>query len=83
KSNKLTSEDVDLSRRSLTARIHVFQSMETSSPQVIRDLIDIATYLAENNLENSDRFLFAAEETLKQLGQMICGMWAISTFLLT
>ena len=39
-------------------------------PQVIRDLIDIATYLAENNLENSDRFLFAAEETLKQLGQM-------------
>ena len=39
-------------------------------PQVIRDLIDIATYIAENNLENSDRFLFAAEETLKQLGQM-------------
>jgi hypothetical protein len=39
-------------------------------PHVISDLIDIATYIAENNLENSDRFLFAAEKTLKQLGQM-------------
>ncbi len=39
-------------------------------PQVIHDLIEIATYIAENNLENSDRFLSAAEETLKQLGQM-------------
>ena len=38
--------------------------------QVIRDLIDIATYIAENNLDNSDRFLFAAEETFQQLGQI-------------
>ncbi|MDI9634230.1 type II toxin-antitoxin system RelE/ParE family toxin [Geitlerinema splendidum] len=39
-------------------------------PQVIRDLIDIATYIAENNLDNGERFLCAAEETFKQLGQM-------------
>ena len=39
-------------------------------PQVIRDLIDLATYIAENNLDSSDRFLYAAEETFKQLGQM-------------
>jgi len=37
-------------------------------PQVIRDLIDLATYIAENNLDRSDRFLHAAEETFKQLG---------------
>lgn len=39
-------------------------------PQVIRDLIDIATYIAEHNLDSGDRFLYAAEETFKQLGQM-------------
>ncbi|MEC4806284.1 MAG: type II toxin-antitoxin system RelE/ParE family toxin [Jaaginema sp. PMC 1079.18] len=39
-------------------------------PQVIRDLIDIATYIAENNLESGERFLKAAEDTFKQLGQM-------------
>jgi toxin ParE1/3/4 len=39
-------------------------------PQVIRDLIDLATYIAENNLDKSDRFLHGAEETFKQLGQM-------------
>ena len=39
-------------------------------PQVIRDLIDIATYIAENNIDSSDEFLNAAEETFKQLGQM-------------
>lgn len=39
-------------------------------PQVIRDLIDIATYIANTNLDLSDRFLQAAEETFQQLGQM-------------
>jgi len=39
-------------------------------PQVIRDLIDLATYIAENNLDQSDRFLHGAEETFKQLGLM-------------
>lgn len=39
-------------------------------PQVIRDLIYIATYIAENNIDSSDAFLRAAEETFKQLGQM-------------
>lgn len=39
-------------------------------PQVIRDLIDIATYIAEANLDRSDRFLHGAEDTFKQLGQM-------------
>lgn len=39
-------------------------------PQVIRDLIEIATYLAEDNLSLSDRFLAAAEETFKQLARM-------------
>jgi toxin ParE1/3/4 len=32
-------------------------------PQVIRDLIDLATYIAEDNLDASDKFLVAAEET--------------------
>ncbi|MFO5441228.1 MAG: hypothetical protein ACLBM4_21825 [Dolichospermum sp.] len=35
-------------------------------PQVIRDLIDLATYIAEDNLDVSDRFLIAAETTYKQ-----------------
>ncbi|MGK7955900.1 MAG: type II toxin-antitoxin system RelE/ParE family toxin [Crocosphaera sp.] len=39
-------------------------------PQVIRDLIEVATYIAQENLEASDRFLRAAEETFKQLVQM-------------
>ncbi|MBE9208928.1 type II toxin-antitoxin system RelE/ParE family toxin [Nostoc sp. LEGE 06077] len=39
-------------------------------PQVIRDLIELATYIAEDNLEASDRFLTAAETTFKQLGKM-------------
>ncbi|MEH2221549.1 type II toxin-antitoxin system RelE/ParE family toxin [Nostoc sp.] len=39
-------------------------------PQVIRDLIELATYIAEDNLEASDRFLRAAETTFKQLGKM-------------
>ena len=39
-------------------------------PQVIQDLIEIATYIANNDLDSSDRFLRAAEETFKQLGKM-------------
>ncbi len=39
-------------------------------PQVIRDLIEIATYIAENDLDRSDNFLSAVEETFKQLGKM-------------
>lgn len=35
-------------------------------PRVIQDLIDLATYIGEDNLEVSDRFLFAAEETFKR-----------------
>jgi toxin ParE1/3/4 len=38
-------------------------------PQVIRDLIDLATYIAEDNLDVSDRFLTAAEATFKQLAK--------------
>lgn len=38
-------------------------------PQVIRDLIELATYIAEDNMDASDRFLVAAEETFKQLAQ--------------
>lgn len=39
-------------------------------PQVIRDLIELATYIAVDNLDASDRFLAAAEETFKQLAKM-------------
>ena len=39
-------------------------------PQVIQDLIEIATYIAKDNLDHSDRFLQAAEETFKQLRKM-------------
>jgi toxin ParE1/3/4 len=39
-------------------------------PQVIRDLIDLATYIAEDNLDASDKFLVAAEKTFQQLGKM-------------
>ncbi|BBD66128.1 plasmid stabilization system [Nostoc commune NIES-4072] len=38
-------------------------------PQVIRDLIDLATYIAQDNLDVSDRFLTAAEATFKQLAK--------------
>jgi len=48
-------------------------------PQVIRDLIDLATYIAQNNLDASDRFLNAAENTFKQLGKMP-GMGKICQF---
>jgi toxin ParE1/3/4 len=39
-------------------------------PQVIHDLIELATYIGEDNLEVSDQFLRAAEETFKLLGKM-------------
>jgi toxin ParE1/3/4 len=39
-------------------------------PIVIQDLIEQATYIAENNLDASDRFLMAAEDTFKFLGTM-------------
>lgn len=45
-------------------------SQVNKRPQVIRDLIELATYIAEDNLDASDRFLAAAEETFKQLGNM-------------
>ncbi|GAB4528119.1 MAG: type II toxin-antitoxin system RelE/ParE family toxin [Pleurocapsa sp.] len=38
-------------------------------PQVIKDLIELATYLAEDNLDISERFLFSAEKTLQKLSQ--------------
>jgi toxin ParE1/3/4 len=47
-------------------------------PIVIRDLIQQATYIAEDNLEAGERFLVAAEETFQSLGRMpeigkLCG----------
>jgi toxin ParE1/3/4 len=39
-------------------------------PIVIQDLIEQATYIAKDNLEASDRFLMAAEETFSILGRM-------------
>lgn len=39
-------------------------------PQVIRDLIELATYIAQDNLDASESFLAAAEETFKQLAKM-------------
>lgn len=39
-------------------------------PIVIRDLIEQATYIAENNLDAAERFLVAAEETFQFLGRM-------------
>ena len=38
-------------------------------PQVIRDLIDLATYIVEDSLDVSDRFLIAAETIFKQLAK--------------
>ena len=34
-------------------------------PQVIGDLIELATYMAEDNMDASDRFLVGTEETFK------------------
>lgn len=48
-------------------------------PQVIRDLIDLATYIGEDNLDASDKFIAAAEETFLQLGKMP-GMGKICNF---
>ncbi len=47
-------------------------------PIVIRDLIEQATYIAEDNLDAAERFLVAAEETFQLLGRMpgvgkLCG----------
>lgn len=39
-------------------------------PQVICDLIELATYIAADNLDASERFLSAAEETFQQLALM-------------
>jgi toxin ParE1/3/4 len=39
-------------------------------PQVIRDLIELATYIAQDNLDASDRFLAAAEKTFQELAKM-------------
>lgn len=39
-------------------------------PKVISDLIEIATYIGQNNLSASDRFLLASEETFKQLQKL-------------
>ncbi len=39
-------------------------------PIVIRDLIEQATYIAEDNLDAAERFLVAAEETFQLLGRM-------------
>ena len=39
-------------------------------PQVIRDLIDIATYIANTDLDQSDRFLQSAEATFQNLAKM-------------
>ena len=37
-------------------------------PIVIHDLITLATYIADNNIDVSDNFLIAAENTFQQLG---------------
>ena len=39
-------------------------------PQVIRNLIELATYIVEDNMDASERFPIAVEETFKQLGEM-------------
>jgi toxin ParE1/3/4 len=39
-------------------------------PLVIRDLIELATYIASDNMDASDLFLAAAEETFKQLANL-------------
>ncbi len=37
-------------------------------PQVMHDLIEIATYIAAHDIDNGEQFLYAAEATFKQLG---------------
>ena len=37
-------------------------------PIVIKDLIELATYIADGNIDISDNFLFAAETTFVNLG---------------
>ena len=37
---------------------------------VIQDLIDIATYISQDNLDAGDRFLYAAEATFQQIAKM-------------
>lgn len=39
-------------------------------PIVVPDLIQQATYVAENQLDAAERFLVAAEDTFNQLGKM-------------
>ncbi|PSF35517.1 type II toxin-antitoxin system RelE/ParE family toxin [Aphanothece hegewaldii CCALA 016] len=39
-------------------------------PQVIQDLIELATYIATDNLDASERFLTAAEETFQQISKL-------------
>jgi toxin ParE1/3/4 len=39
-------------------------------PQVIEDIIEIATFLAQENMEASDRFIHAVEEAFTLLAQM-------------
>jgi toxin ParE1/3/4 len=41
----------------------------TKSPQAYRDLIDIASYIAQDNFEASERFLHAAETTFESLAK--------------
>ena len=36
-------------------------------PQVIHDLVEIANFIAQDNLETSDRFLLAVVATFQQL----------------
>lgn len=37
---------------------------------VIQDLIDIATYISQDNLDAGDRFLYAAEATFQQITKL-------------
>jgi toxin ParE1/3/4 len=46
---------------------------------VIKDLIEHATYIGQNNLEVAEQFLVAADETFKLLGKMP-GMGKLSQF---
>lgn len=39
-------------------------------PQVIQDLIELATYIATDNLDASERFLTSAEETFQQISKL-------------
>jgi toxin ParE1/3/4 len=40
------------------------------TPQAANDLIDIASYIAEDNLDAAERFLDAAEEAFALLASM-------------